>query len=203
MPDQTTAPGAFAPGVSLPSPIPFVECLNYSRSRRTAVDIATLHDMEAPEKGTTAMDTALWMAGKNPKFPAPYASANYFLDDREVVQGVHEYNVAWHAPGVNPVAVGLEHAGFARQTPDEWLDAFGLNMLELSCLLCAAICRRWNIPAVLLDEAALLLPRPRGITLHRTVTAAFHRSNHQDPGPNFPAARYVARVAELLAAPPS
>jgi hypothetical protein len=34
----------------------------------------------------------------------------------------------------------------------------------------------------------------RGITMHRDVSAAFHKSTHTDPGPNFPIVEFVNRV---------
>ena len=39
-----------------------------------------------------------------------------------------------------------------------------------------------------------------GITTHVVVTNAFHKSDHTDPGPNFPIDDYIAQAAAAVAA---
>lgn len=189
----------------LPVTIPYVECQNWQRGvGRSAVDLVVLHDMESPELVDSAEGCAAWVAGHHaPKYPAPMASAHYFVDCDSVVQGVRENCVAWHAPGANRNGIGIEHAGQARQSEFEWLDAYGQSMLTLSAELCAGICDRWKIPLAVVDVAGLLVGN-RGITLHRYVSQAFKKSDHDDPGPNFPLDWYMRRVrayADLPAAP--
>ena len=55
--------------------------------------------------------------------------------------------------------------------------------------------KRWGVPFEALTHDALLVGR-RGITTHASVSKAFRRSTHWDPGPSFPLARLVelARV---------
>lgn len=183
------------PPPMLPHTIPLIEARNYLRKTRPTVDNIVLHCIECPEASTRAETTAEWMAGP----AAPMASAHYFVDSDSVVQGVSDDFIAYHAPGLNQRGIGIEHAGYARQTREEWLDAFGVRMLALSVQLTARLCQRWNIPATYVRAAQLQL-RGRGITTHREVTAAFGKSDHTDPGPNFPIAWYVERVAALLVA---
>lgn len=173
--------------------IPFVQARNYTRGRSNAIDLLVIHTMEAPEKPTTAESVANWFAGPT----APQASAHYCIDDNSIVQCVHDEDIAWHAPGANHNGLGFEHAGFAAQTPQEWNDAYSQDLLELSAQLVAQKCEEYHIPVVWLRAADLRAGR-RGITGHAQVSDAFHRSDHHDPGPNFPIERYLALVKQHM-----
>lgn len=179
--------------------IPLVQARHYTPASRTSVDLVVIHTMEAPEKGTTAEDVAAWFAGPN----APQASAHYCIDNNSVVQTVLEKDVAWHAPGANRNGIGLEHAGFAKQTAAEWADDFSTEMLRRSAELCADICNRYNIPVVFVgpDE---LKAGARGITTHKAITDGLNGGKgHWDPGPAFPMDQYIAWVQEASAPAPS
>jgi N-acetyl-anhydromuramyl-L-alanine amidase AmpD len=119
------------------------------------------------------------------------------VDCDSIVQGVPDDRVAWHAPGANRNGIGIEHAGFVRQSKADWLDEFGSRMLSLSAELAARLCVKWHIPPVFVSAGELLAKR-RGITTHMQVTQAFHRSSHTDPGGNFPLSWYLARVDAAL-----
>lgn len=177
--------------------IPFIECQNWRRGLvRKNIDLIVVHCMEGPEEMDRAERCAAWMAGKNPRFPAPKASAHYFVDSNSVVQGVPDAGIAWHAPGANNNGIGIEHAGKARQSREDWLDEFSLPMLDISAQLVGEIlCPSWNFPVRFVDAQALLeKPQQRGITTHAEVTKAFKRSTHTDPGKGFPMDWYVNRV---------
>lgn len=149
--------------------------------------------MESQEKPGTARRVADWFAGPT----APQASAHYCVDVAEIVQCVRLEDVAWHAPGANANGVGIEHAGRAAQSADEWADGYSMAMLERSILLCAAICRKYGLPAQYVGVDALRLGG-QGITTHHDVSLAFRKSTHTDPGPHFPLPWYVSRVAQEL-----
>ncbi len=180
----------------------FVQARNYTKANRTAIDLIVIHDMEYPKRMTAAEDIAAWFAG--PK--APQASAHFCVDADSVVQCVLEQDVAWHAPGANNNGIGIEHAGYARQTAAEWGDAYSLAMLTLSARLTATLCLRYQIPAVRLT-ATDLKAKQRGICGHADVTAAFGKpGGHWDPGPGFPWSDYLSQVlADIreLGSPPS
>jgi N-acetyl-anhydromuramyl-L-alanine amidase AmpD len=192
----TMAAAVTTPVVPVPTeaPIAFVEARNFTHANRTAVDWIVLHSMEAPESATTAEDVARWFAGPN----APRASAHYCVDVDSIVQCVRDEDVAWHAPGANSKGIGIEHAGYARQSFEEWRDAYSSTMLARSAALVARLCRKWNIPAEFVDRNGLLAGT-RGITTHNEVTWAFHESTHTDPGPYFPIEDYVRDVRTRLA----
>lgn len=178
--------------------VPFVPAAHLTPSSRARVDWLVFHTMEAPEKGGTALAVANYFGTVAP------ASAHYCIDATAIVQCVAERDVAWHAPGANRAGIGLEHAGYARQTAEEWADAFSEAMLRRSAALAALLCVRWDIPPVLVDAGGLARGE-RGITTHKAVTDAFNGGRgHYDPGPAWPGDRYVALVREAMgrAAPP-
>lgn len=176
---------------SLEDPIPLVQARHYTLGpRRGSVDLIVIHTMEAAEKPTTAVNVATWFAGPN----APQASAHYCVDSEHVVQCVRDDDIAWHAPGVNHCAIGIEHAGYAKQSAADWRDAFSSAMLERSARLCAKLCLKHELPVEFVDADGLLAGR-RGITTHWEVTKAFHKSTHTDPGKSFPMDAFIAQVS--------
>lgn len=184
----------------MPSPTPdsklvdsFVQAHAYTRGpRRGPVTLVVIHDMEAPETSKTAENVARYFAA-----PTTGASAHYCLDNDSTVQCVLERDIAWHAPGANNNGIGIELAGYAKQTAAEWADPFSSAMLRRAALLTADICKRHGIPARFVDAVGLKAGKS-GITMHRDVTAAFRKSTHQDPGPNFPIADFVRQVQANL-----
>jgi N-acetyl-anhydromuramyl-L-alanine amidase AmpD len=184
--------------------IPCREARNWSRAvlsqhKRWIV----LHSMEAPEKGDTAEWCADFFAGidhrTRARVLAPEASAHYAVDSDHVFCCVEPDRVAWHAPGANQLGVGIEHAGYARQTRAEWLDVFSRPMLELSASLTAYLMRRFQIPLVFVG-ASQLRSGLGGITTHAECTKAWPEKGgtHTDPGANFPLADYLSMVSEAL-----
>jgi N-acetyl-anhydromuramyl-L-alanine amidase AmpD len=177
-------------------PISFVQAANYTRATRTDIRWIVLHTMEAAEASTTAENVARWFAGLSG--PAPQASAHYCIDDNSIVQCVKDEDVAWHAKGGNRWGIGIEHAGYARQTAEEWADPFTQRMLALSAALSAELCRRHRIPIEYVGADGLVRG-DRGITTHMQVTKAFRQSTHTDPGKWFPMERYLELIRASLA----
>ncbi len=185
------------PNPVAPRPVPapstevkFIRARNYTAGRSGPVQLVVIHSMEAVEKPNTAEAVAAWFAGPQ----APRASAHYCIDSDSTVQCVLESDVAWHAPGANHNGIGIEHAGYARQTAAEWSDDYSAKMLDRSAALAADICKRYGLPVKFVDYLGLRAGE-RGITTHREVSKAFKRSTHTDPGLFFPMDSYIARVA--------
>lgn len=160
-----------------------------------------VHCTESPrEDDGRAFKVARWFA--NPWDPRRKrwvkASAHYIVDDRNVVQCVPDNRIAWHARGANNRAIGVELVGKAAQSRDEWLDDFGIAMLELAAALVAGLVSKHGIPPALVDPASMRSGLP-GITTHANVTRAFKvRGGHIDPGPNFPMDILLDEVAAKL-----
>ncbi len=172
---------------------PFVEAKNKRSGRLEPIELVVLHTMEADERPDTAERVAAWFAGPN----APMASAHYCVDADSIVQCVKESDTAFHAPGANSNGIGIEHAGYARQTPEDWADAYSQTMLRRSAELTASLCKRHGLPVEAVDVQGLLAKR-RGITTHHNVSLAFRKSTHTDPGKSFPMESYLEMVREYL-----
>lgn len=175
----------------------FLQAKSFSRAERKpgAVTLVVIHTMEAPEGAATAENVASWFAGPS----APQASAHYNVDGDSVVQSVHEKDIAWHAGPVNGFSIGIEHAGYAKQTPEGWADAYSIAMLERSAELVADICRRHNIPVERVTDEDLKAGKRHGICGHVDVTVGLTGGRgHWDPGPHFPWDWYLERVRSRM-----
>lgn len=171
------------------APYEFIKARNYTPSSGRTIRLVVIHAMEAAEKPGTAKAVANWFASVN----APKASAHYCVDAGVIVQCVHEEDVAWHAPGANAVGIGIEHAGYSSQSAADWSDAYSKQMLERSAALVADLCDRHDLPIEFVDVDGLLAEKS-GITTHAAVSKAFKKSDHTDPGPNFPIDAFLALV---------
>jgi len=169
------------PATGLP-PIAFIQARDWQWANRTVVDLIVLHSAEVGEYHSSAEGVAAYFK----MGPPEPASSGYVVDDDSIVQCVKDEHIAWHAPGVNPRSIGIEQAGYAKQTRDEWLDPYGQRMLALVAKLVAAKARQFNIPLVWLTPADILAGK-RGLCEHIDVTHAYpHLGTHVDCGPGYP-----------------
>lgn len=195
------------PEVQLPNEIPFKQARDFRRGRRDPVSGAALyprviviHTAEIGESLEGA-EALMNVCAKGQNYPPGHAKAgqprlaswHFAVDANSITQSVSEADTAFHAPGISHASIGIEHAGRARQTLEEWCDDFSLRMLELSAWLTARLCWTYRIPAIWL-EAPGLIRGDAGITGHADVSKAFKKSDHWDPGPNFPRSHYLDRV---------
>lgn len=128
-------------------------------------------------------------------------SAHYMVDPATVIMGVHETDTAYGAPGANADGIQIEQAGYARYTTGEWSAPNPTAMIQIVAALLADLCVRRNIPLHFLTAAEMVAnPDATGVTTHAEVTKAFHRTDHTDPGPNYPI-DYVLIEARLLLTP--
>jgi N-acetyl-anhydromuramyl-L-alanine amidase AmpD len=172
-------------------PYPFVESPHRTRERGRVVDVVVMHTMEIAERPDAAAICARWFQSE-----VSHVSAHYCVDAGGVIQCVRETDVAWHARGGNSDSIGVELAGFARQTTAEWEDEYSAAVLSRAAELVADICRRRRIPVRWLVAGDLLADR-RGITGHVEVSRAFHKSDHWDPGDGFPVEAFLDRVRRV------
>jgi hypothetical protein len=168
--------------------IPFIKARWFTPATKRAIDWIVIHDMEMPEKGDTAEACARMFSTTDRQ-----ASAHYTVDSDSIVNCVHDHDIAWHAPGANHNGIGIEHAGYARQTTGEWDDPYSRAMLTVSAALTAELCLKYGLPHVFVPAQGILRGL-RGFTTHWEVSKAFKQSDHTDPGPNFPMAHYLDLV---------
>ena len=163
---------------------------------RRPVRLIVIHSMEAPEKGDTAENVARFfqnpgkLNGKDRK-----VSAHLCVDNNSIVQCVFDNDVAFAAPGANNDGIQIELAGFARQTRKEWLDPFGVMMLDNAANATAQYCLKYNIPIKHLTNAELRNKDMKGIIGHSQATRVVKQSTHNVPGNGFPWDVFLERVA--------
>lgn len=183
-------------------PMLFKQAKHYRKAHRGPSDVTLvcIHSMEFPERVTGAeWCVDFFTDPRGPNGPV-VASAHYSVDSDSVAQSVLERDVAYHAGPVNEYSIGIEHAGYAGQTTEQWLDAYSTAMLDRSAKLVAEICHRYGIPVRRLTAENLKAGERLGICGHVDVTNGLQGGKgHTDPGRHFPWGWYLDRVQAHLA----
>ncbi|MEV8636864.1 peptidoglycan-binding domain-containing protein [Streptosporangium sp. NPDC051023] len=171
----------------------------FTPSRIERIRLIVIHDMEAPEGPLTAENVAQYFASTDTK-----ASAHVCADNNSRVRCVPDVYTAWAAPGANADGLQLELAGYMRQSREQWLDEYSRGALDQGAQQVAEWCRLHDLPPRQLTRAELRAGL-RGITSHVDVSEVYQRSDHTDPGPNFPWGIFLALVHTYLgdAEPPA
>lgn len=158
-----------------------VQAKNFTRGRRSPILAIVIHTAECQEVLTAAENVGAFFAGAQ----APKASAHYGVDADSVVRYVAETDEAWHAGPVNPWTIGIELAGKAGQTAEQWADDYSRATLERAAKVVAGLCSRYSIPIVR-PELSEIPKRASGIYGHVDVSKAYgSKGGHWDPGPGF------------------
>lgn len=188
---QPTGPKIVAAPEPLRIKVTLADPANYSKARRnpTGIVIHATHGAEGPNKD---FDEAF--AISKPLPVGKKRSFHYVCDSNSATRCVPDLLTAWHCGHTgNARYIGIEICGRADQTRDQWLDAVSLATLNIAARLCVDLCREHKIPPVLIEVPGLVA-NARGITTHAMVSAAWHESDHWDPGPNFPLQDFVEAV---------
>lgn len=181
---------------------PFIAARHFTRTTagtRRRVRLIVVHDMEAPEKGETAEAIARYFRDLPAAGPVK-ASAHVCIDNDSIVQCVRDNDVAFAAPGANSDGLQLELAGYGKQTRAQWLDDYSRAVIDNAANVAAQYGLKYDIPMIHLTDAQLADGVSRGIIGHDQASRVFKKSDHTDPGPNFPWDHFLARAAEHIAA---
>lgn len=161
------------------------------------VRLIVLHSAECGEVPTAAEALATWATGSgHPKG----ASWHFAVDCDSITQSVEVHDIAWHAGPVNGYSVGIEQAGRASQTTEQWNDDYSASMLANTAKLIAVIAGMHDLPIEHAPNPKLL--NARGVCTHADVSHAWGtHGGHTDPGPNYPLERVLemARAFQLEA----
>jgi N-acetyl-anhydromuramyl-L-alanine amidase AmpD len=173
--------------------MPTVPSPNRYDGRVAPIRLIVLHTMETDEASNIAENVAAYFSRTSTR-----ASAHLCVDNDSTVRCVDDQDTAWAAPGANADGLQIEMAGRAGQNASQWADTYSKALIERSAREVAAWCNRWGIPARYLTDAQLADGLTRGIVTHAQVSRVFKRSDHTDPGKNFPAQSFLARVQTIL-----
>jgi len=170
-------------------PYVYIESPNRTSADDRVITVVVIHTMEIAEREGAAEVCARWFAD-----PVSEVSAHYCVDAQTTIQCVREGDVAWHARGGNANSIGIELTGYAGQRSLGWADDYSRAVIERAARLTAEVCERYAIPIRRL-RAADLIAGKRGVSGHADVSAAFRKSDHWDPGPDFPWRRFLRLAA--------
>ena len=131
------------------------------------------------------------------------ASAHFVCDVSETVRCVPDDVVAWHAPpSEHSIGIEICSDGGARTsfdnprhayTADDWMSPLVWPAVARAAALTRQLCEKYNVPIRRLSVAQVRAGE-RGICGHNDVSEAFHKSDHDDPGPWFPWPEFIAAV---------
>lgn len=161
---------------------------HYYEGREKQLRLIVIHTMEAAESPKTAENIAAYFASGN-----VVASAHACVDQDSVVVCLPPSDTAFAAPGANADGYQIEHAGYASQDGAGWADAESQSMLKLSAAHARSIALAAGIPLKHLTNAELAAGEA-GFVGHNQVSDVYKRSDHWDPGPNFPWDQYMGLV---------
>ena len=171
---------------------PFIPAKGYSAGRNSgAVIYLGIHTAEG---ATTRESLGSYFAGTTK------GSSNAGMDERGV-GGYAEYvryaDTPWTNPPINSRSDTLEICGFAHWTAQEWGSKPVLLDGVAHWIAWRAAVR--GIPLVHRHDGDI----GTGVFGHADVNAAWHKSTHTDPGPNFPWATVMAKAANISQTPPA
>ena len=152
-----------------------------------SIRLVVIHSAES----TSAAGVASFFAG------SAQASTQLAADDKECWRMVPDLVIPWGAPGANSDGLHIEICGYAKWDTGQWRGHE--PMLRRSAFKVAKWCWLYEIPVRWLSDRQLANGTARGLTQHRQVSKVFKRSDHTDPGPNFPNAVFLEWVKEYLA----
>lgn len=169
---------------------PIVQMLNYDKHNGISgipTQLLVLHSGECPLRGGYAQSLTNW-ANIPLSQGGPEASWQWFVDPIAIVEMVPAVYAAWHASEANPMSEGMEQAGYARYTREEWLTPEGMKQLDNLAWLFAQRCKANGIPARWLttEEVEAVTKHGnrevKGLCLHRQIDP----ETRTDPGNNYP-----------------
>jgi N-acetylmuramoyl-L-alanine amidase CwlA len=171
-----------------PYPYPYIPAKYQKPGNDRTILWIVIHSTESLEVEGGAKNIAHYF--QNP--PRPGAS-HFVVDDKDIIQCVHDLDIAAGAVGANTNGLHVEQVGKAEQSAAEWADDYSVAVIANCAEVVAQWCLKWGIPVTFL-HAADLQARKKGITTHAEVSKAFPGTGHTDPGVSYPIDSFLAQV---------
>jgi hypothetical protein len=169
---------------------PYLEAKYHGPKRTGRVRLVVIHTPEWAESSSGAEAVAAYF------HDAPdgrKASANILVDNDSIVQSVLDSYQPYAAPPENDEGVHIEITGYANQTRAQWRDKYSLAALSLAADATAQYLLKFGLPGVHLTNDQLRNGLP-GIVGHDQISTVYKKSDHMDPGVNFPWFRFIGYV---------
>lgn len=160
--------------------------------RTNPVRLVVIHTGELKE-GAIAAET-LAKYGQHPDYESSWHLA---IDSDSIIQCVKDSHVAWAAPGCNHDGMQIELACYAGQTAGDWRDPYSIAVVALAADATAQYCLKYRLPPVHLSDEQLGAGAS-GIIGHVQASRVYKKSDHPDPGPNFPWVRFISMVQAMV-----
>lgn len=164
------------------------------RTQQRVITVGVVHDMQYPERPTAAEDIARDFATRT---ETQKSSAHICVDDDSIVQCVYDNNIAFAAPPKNTDGLHIEIPGYHTQTLVQWKDAYSSKALANAAEVAAQYCLKFDLPVCHLTNTQLKNGE-RGWCGHNQIAEVFGKTDHQDPGPNFPWEDFMEMVSVRL-----
>lgn len=158
------------------------------------IRVIVIHDTEGSARAfptqPSARAIARWGAG------AKTASWHFVVDENVLIRCVPDDIVAWTAPGANGDGLNIEICGYARWSKFQWFKHQAT--LKRAAWQVARWCVLYNIPPRWLSDRQLRDGVSEGLVTHAQVSEVFKKSDHSDPGPNFPKGYFLWLVKRRI-----
>jgi hypothetical protein len=165
----------------------FMRAKNDSGPRRAkSIRLVVIHSAES----TSASGVATFFA------TTAQASTQLAVDDHGCYRMLPDLVIPWGAPGANSDGLHVEICGYAKWDLVQWRGHE--PMLRRTAWKVAKWCWLYDIPARWLTDKQLMNGTAKGLTQHRQVSKVFKKSDHTDPGPNFPDELFIDYVVDYL-----
>jgi hypothetical protein len=154
------------------------------------IRLLCLHSAECGKVPIAAEALQSWASGA--AHPTE-ASWHFAVDVDSITQSVEIHDIAWHAGPINGYSIGIEQAGRAAQTYEQWTDEYSMALLERTAQLVAVLAAWYDLP---IDHVANPKdPKAKGVCTHADVTKAWKvRGGHTDPGSAYPMEFVLAKA---------
>jgi hypothetical protein len=176
--------------------LPFFPARDFKKGRSGVIRVIVIHDAECAETAHAAEDLGKYVA--HPDYPSSW---HISCDSDSCERSVHDDDTAYAAPPLNPVALHIELAGQVdHRRREQWLDTYSDRVYSTTPLPSShSGVKRYNDPGCPSDERSSLNRGRKGIVGHYQMSAVYKKSDHTDPGINFPWDAFMHRVAQSLA----
>ncbi|NTW29451.1 MAG: N-acetylmuramoyl-L-alanine amidase [Coriobacteriia bacterium] len=160
----------------------------------SAIAYGVIHVTECADPIDGAEDVASYFAQEQSG-----GSTQYVIDNDSIVQTLPDDRIAWGAPPLNYSGIHIEQSGYSDFTREQWLATY-LPQIDNTAWNMARLSRLYDIPLRWLTAADLVAigTNPAkgsgGWTGHQEVSAAWHQTDHGDPGDGYPVDVLMAKA---------